>query len=44
MTRLSDSVIAKLQSAASQPDFSGTRYRLLAEIGSGGSYLTKPSP
>jgi serine/threonine protein kinase len=36
MTWLSDRALLRLQSAAERPDFSGTRYRLLEEIGRGG--------
>jgi eukaryotic-like serine/threonine-protein kinase len=36
MTWLSDRAVERLQSAAERPDFSGTRYRLLEQIGRGG--------
>ena len=36
MTWLSDRAVLRLQSAAERPDFSGTRYRLLEQIGRGG--------
>jgi len=36
MTWLSDRGVERLRSAAERPDFSGTRYRLLDEIGRGG--------
>jgi len=36
MSWLSDDALARLRSAASAPDLSGTRYRLLGEIGRGG--------
>ncbi|HEX8152552.1 MAG TPA: serine/threonine-protein kinase [Thermoanaerobaculia bacterium] len=36
MTFLSDDAIARLRNAAEEPDFSGTRYRLVGKIGRGG--------
>ncbi|MEO8432994.1 MAG: serine/threonine-protein kinase [Acidobacteriota bacterium] len=36
MTWLSDEAVARLQDAAGKPDFAGTRYRLVAEVGRGG--------
>jgi serine/threonine protein kinase len=36
MSWLSDDALARLRSAASAPDLSGTRYRLIEEIGRGG--------
>jgi serine/threonine protein kinase len=36
VTWLSDRAVERLQSAAERPDFSGTRYRLLEQIGRGG--------
>ena len=36
MTWLGDEVVARLQTIAGEPDFSGTRYRLLREIARGG--------
>ena len=36
MTWISRRVVERLQSAAERPDFSGTRYRLLDEVGRGG--------
>jgi eukaryotic-like serine/threonine-protein kinase len=36
MNWLSDGAISRLQVASAQPDFSGTRYRLLERVGSGG--------
>ncbi|MDQ6891070.1 MAG: serine/threonine protein kinase [Acidobacteriota bacterium] len=36
MTWLSDRAVERLQAAAERPDFSGTRYRLLEQIGRGG--------
>jgi len=36
MSWLSDDALSRLRSAASAPDLSGTRYRLLGEIGRGG--------
>ncbi|HYM61531.1 MAG TPA: serine/threonine-protein kinase [Thermoanaerobaculia bacterium] len=36
MTWLSDDAVARLRTIANEPDFSGTRYRLIGEIGRGG--------
>jgi len=36
MTWLGDDAVARLRTIAGEPDFSGTRYRLLREIGRGG--------
>jgi len=36
MSWLSDDALARLRSAASAPDLSGTRYRLIGEVGRGG--------
>jgi serine/threonine protein kinase len=36
MTWLSDEAVARLRTIANEPDFSGTRYRLVGEIGRGG--------
>ena len=36
MTWISDEAVARLRDAAERPDFSGTRYRIVREIGRGG--------
>lgn len=36
MSWLSDDAVARLQRSATQPDFSGTRYEIIGEIGRGG--------
>ena len=36
MTWLSDDAVARLKDAAGRPDFAGTRYRLVSEVGRGG--------
>jgi len=36
MTRLDDGALARLRAAASEPDLSGTKYRLTAIAGTGG--------
>lgn len=39
MTSLSDEAVSRLRGAAVRPDFTGTRYRLVGEIGRGGMAL-----